>query len=248
MSVVSGIVGADAAGDAADTQASAANAAAAMQLEVAKLAIASQEKMFERGVELTDPWRTAGKNALATLQGKISAGPGDYTKSPGYDFRLAEGQKAMERSAAARGGLLSGAAGKAMERYGQDYATQDYDNYLRRYYESLTPLQSLAGVGQSTASQTAGAAGSLGAGIANTQMQAGNAAAAGILGAGQANAAGQINQANAITGSLQSGMNNALLGYDLWKKWQAPAAAAGIASAAAPTAADIGATYFMGGV
>jgi len=221
MSVVSGTIAAIKGGKAADTQADAA-------IKSAEIASATQLEMFERGVELTAPWQEAGEEALGTLQDKIAAGPGefDYEKSPGYDFRLAEGEKAIERSAAAKGGLLGGATGKALTRYGQDYASgeynQEYNNFLRRYYESLTPLQSLAGVGQSTASQTAGQAGAVGAGIANTQFQGGMAA-------GNAIAGGQINQANAITGAMQSGTSNALLGYNMWKN---AAPAIGTAAAA----------------
>jgi len=214
MSAVSGIVGAGAAKSAGKSQAKAATDAAKISADV-------QLKMFERGVRLTEPWREAGEEALGVLQERVTAGPGefDYEKSPGYDFRLAEGEKAIERSAAARGNLLGGATGKALQRYGQDYASGDYnkeyDNFLRRYYEGLTPLQSLAGVGQSTASQTAGQAGAVGANIGNTQFQGG-------IAAGNAIAGGQINQANAITGAIQSGTSNALLGYNQWKNTTPP--------------------------
>ncbi len=99
------------------------------------------------------PWRTAGTDALGRLTEKITAGPGEFTTSPGYEFRLAEGQKAIERSAAARGSALSGATMKAATEYGQNFATADYDNFLRRYYESLVPDQTLADRGQSAAEQ-----------------------------------------------------------------------------------------------
>jgi hypothetical protein len=56
----------------------------------------------------------------------------DYRDTPGYQFRMDEGQKALERSAAARSGVLSGAQIKATQRYGQDYATSEFDNALRR--------------------------------------------------------------------------------------------------------------------
>ncbi|MCK4826846.1 hypothetical protein KA005_64520, partial [bacterium] len=94
-----------------------------------------------------EPWRKAGTDALGQLQTKISAGPGEFEESPGYQFRLGEGQKAIERGAAARGGALSGAAVKAGMRYGQQFATQDYDNFLRRYYESMNPLERMSGQG-----------------------------------------------------------------------------------------------------
>lgn len=103
-----------------------------------------------------DPWYKAGTDALGKLQTKIDVGPGDFKKSPGYQFRLDEGQKAISRSAAARGGALSGAAVKESLRYGQNFATADYDNFLRRYYDSLTPLQQLSGQGMGAAQQKGG--------------------------------------------------------------------------------------------
>jgi hypothetical protein len=61
-----------------------------------------------------------------------AAMPGAFTgqvnleSDPGYQFRLSEGLKALDRQAAARGGLISGSALKASQRYGQDMASQEY--------------------------------------------------------------------------------------------------------------------------
>ena len=180
----------------------AADKSADAQQDASKTASNAQLKMFYQGREDTAPWRTAGVNALDRLSTKVAAGPGEFTESPGYQFRTAEGQKAIERSAAARGGLLSGRAGKELMRYGQDYATNDYDNFLRRYYESLNPDQSLAGIGQTTAAQGAAQGNQVASQIGQNTIAAGNA-----------QAGGYINQANAITGAANSGINNFLL----WK-------------------------------
>lgn len=75
---------------------------------------------------------------------------GDFTKSPGYDFRMREGQKALEQAAAAKGQLYSGATGKALTRYGQDYATSEYDNFLNRKRAQLGDIQTQLG-GRTTA-------------------------------------------------------------------------------------------------
>lgn len=56
----------------------------------------------------------------------------NFTTAPGYTFRLAEGMKGVENSAAARGGLLSGAALKATQRYGQDFASNEYNNWFQQ--------------------------------------------------------------------------------------------------------------------
>jgi hypothetical protein len=191
MSVVSGVVGAVASSDAADSQTSAANAATAAQLS-----------MYNTGRTDTAPWRAAGREALNTLVAKVNAGPGAYQASPGYEFRLNEGIKAVENSAAARGGVLSGAATKALQRYGQDYATNDYQNFLANYYNSLTPYQSLANVGQTTAAQNA---------VQGNQV--GQIMGQNTIAAGNAQATGAINSANAVSGALNSGVNN----YMMWK-------------------------------
>jgi hypothetical protein len=93
---------------------------------------------------------------------------------------------------------------KALTRYGQDYATADYDNFLRRYYESLNPLQSLAGVGQSSSAQTA-AAGSQAAGnISNALLAGGQGQANALLAGGNAAAANAMNQGNIWAGAANS--------------------------------------------
>ena len=67
------------------------------------------------------------------------------TKTPGYDFRLNEGTRAIEGSAAARGGLYSGATMQALQNYGQDYATNAYENWLNRV-GGLTQMGQQTGV------------------------------------------------------------------------------------------------------
>ena len=124
----------------------------------------------------------------------------DFEQDPGYAFRLSEGLKAIDRQAAARGGLISGAALKATTRYGQDQASNEYTNAFNRYQTNranqLNPLQSLMGAGQ-TAANTLGNAGQ------NYANQAGEA----YMGAGNARASGYIGQGNALAGALNQGIN-----------------------------------------
>jgi len=157
--------------------------------DAADQSTATTWKMYEQNRADIAPWREAGSNAVKTLLDKINAGPGSYTESPGYQFRLGEGLKSIDRTAAAKGGALSGSAIKAAQRYAQDYATNDYDNYLSRYYQSLTPYQSLAGLGQTSAGQTA----SLGA---NAAQNVNAATTAGLYDAASANAKGSENILN----------------------------------------------------
>jgi len=137
------------------------------------------------------PWRQAGAETVAGLQKDIAAGPGEYTQSPGYQARLEEGQNAITNRASMHGNVLSGATMKAAARFGQDYATQDYDNFLNRYYKSLQPKQQLAQIGQASAAQV----GSQGQQTANMMGQAqqysGEAAAGGTMGAANIMAAQQ---------------------------------------------------------
>jgi hypothetical protein len=121
---------------------------------------------------------------------------------------LSEGLKALERSAAARGGLLSGGTGKALTRYGQEAASQEYGNAFNRgltEYNALRARESeeynrlagLAGVGGTTAQQLTAAgqnygtsAGNLLTGtasnIGNLMMNQGNTAANALLASGSA--------------------------------------------------------------
>ena len=117
-----------------------------------------------------------------------------FQQDPGYGFRLGEGLKALERSAAARGGLLSGGTGKALQRYGQEAASQEYGNAFNRFYTErqnlLNPLLSLSGRGQTVSSELGQQAGQFGQAGANQLGQIGNVMASGTVGSTNA-----INQA-----------------------------------------------------
>ena len=211
MSAVAAAIGATAAIGGALIASSGAKSAAKTQAQAAERAGDVQERMFERQVELQAPFREAGLTAqqqIMQLLGiggdKTAAGYGSmaqpfgmqqFQQDPGYAFRQAEGMKALERSAAARGGLLSGSTMKGIQRFGQDLASQEYQNAFNRYQVEraarLNPLQSLMGSGQSSANVLTGAAGSLGQGLANSE-----------LAAGQARASGYVGSANALAGAL----------------------------------------------
>ncbi len=133
----------------------------------------------------------------------------DFTKDPGYDFRLSEGEKGINRSLAARGGLFSGAAGKALSRYNQDFASNEYGNAYNRYNTNqgnkFNRLASLAGIGQSATNQVQQAGQNAANNISSNMIASGNAQASGIMGIG-----------NAISGGLnnymQYNMMNKMLG------------------------------------
>lgn len=177
----------------------AASTAASATERAADTAAASQERMFERQVELQEPWRKAGINALAEL-GTGFSGKVNLSEDPGYAFRMSEGLKALDRSAAARGGLMSGSALKAAERFGQDYASQEYQNAYNRALTKYNTTASLAGVGQTATNALTGAAGNLGNNLANLQYGSGTSA-------GAARASGYMGMSNALTGAIGTGLN-----------------------------------------
>jgi hypothetical protein len=137
-----------------------------------------------------EPYRQAGEKALNALV-PLAMDYRPFTAEkmyadPGYGFRLSEGQKMLDRQAAARGGLISGGALKAATRYGQDYASNEYTNALNRYLAErnaqLGPLQSLAGVGQSATNYVGTAAQNMGQAQAQGAQAIGNAQASGYIG------------------------------------------------------------------
>ena len=168
-----------------------------------KRAIASQEKMFNKQIELQEPFRKVGVNALPDLVAASKYTPftmEQFQADPGYAFRLQEGLKALDRSAAARGGLLSGATLKGAQRYGQDLGSQEYTNAFNRYQlerqARLNPLQSLAGMSQTAANTMSNQAGQFGENMAQNAMTQGNIRASGYM-----------NTANALTGGLNQYLN-----------------------------------------
>jgi hypothetical protein len=191
--VGSSLIGANAASNAASTQANAANNAA--QLSNQQYQQTRQDQM---------PWMQAGQTALNALTPLATNytpfGMNQFQQDPGYQFRLSEGQRAMGHQAGARGGLVSGTSLKAMQDYAQNSASNEYNNAFNRYQTErnaqLNPLQSLAGVGQTTAAQLG-------------QSGAANANAMGnyMTGGAAAQAAGQVGTANALTSGLGTYLN-----------------------------------------
>jgi hypothetical protein len=103
-----------------------------------------------------------------------------FRNTPGYQFGLQTGFDQVQASAAAHGGLYSGATLKALQRYGNDYADQQgYTPYMNR-------LASLAGMGQTANAQNAQAGMNYANQTGNNLIGAGNARASGLVGQAQA--------------------------------------------------------------
>ena len=150
----------------------------------------------DNGGYQTDPSETGALSRNFTLA--------DFNKDPGYEFRRSEGQRGLEASASARGGILSGGALKAIARYNQDAASQEYGAAYGRFNNDQTTrfnrLASLAGIGQ-----TATGAG-IAAGNAYTgQLQEGvNNITGNLNAAANARASQYRAQGDAITGAVNN--------------------------------------------
>lgn len=59
--------------------------------------------------------------------------PSGITSDPGYEFNRAEGERGLQRSLGAQGGLFSGAALKAASQYNQNYADNAFKDYYSRW-------------------------------------------------------------------------------------------------------------------
>jgi hypothetical protein len=103
---------------------------AAQLLSTSEAGAQGIERSTEQANAGLNPYAQGGANAFTRLGDLVTKGPGpvNLEEDPGYQFRLQEGAKALERSAAARGGALGGAAMKAMARYSQGVASQEYQN------------------------------------------------------------------------------------------------------------------------
>jgi hypothetical protein len=196
--VVVASVGAGAALGGAYLQSRAAGKAADKQAAAANQATQLQRDMFEIQRRDQQPWRRAGIGALSQMQDprfKQTFGAENFQADPGYQFRLEQGQKALERSAAARGGLQSGGTLKALTNYSQGAASEEYQNAYNRFNNDqntqFNRLASLAGIGQTANSQIAGAGSAMAGNVGNIAMNNANA-----------QGAAQIAQGNAWGGAL----------------------------------------------
>ncbi|MEN6400656.1 MAG: hypothetical protein ABFD94_01825, partial [Armatimonadia bacterium] len=180
-----------------------ADKAAKEQTKATQAAIASEQKALERQIGLQEPFRQVGINALAKYPAAAEPtytpfGMDQFNADPGYQFRMSEGLKALERSAASRGILSSGQTLKDITRFGQDTASQEYQNAFSRYMaetqrmreEKMAPLEYQIGLGQAAASGQAANIGTTAGSTSNLLQGLGN-----------------INAQRAVTqGNIMSGM------------------------------------------
>ena len=220
--------------DAAATQAGASREASAAEVALGEKSLALQKEMFDKQLALNQPWQEAGLKAMAEYASdpKFTFSYNDMTADPSYKFRVAEGVKALDMSAASRGKLLSGAQDKAVTSYGQGMASEEYANAYNRALNNYTAEQNrklnVANIGRGAAGQTQNAMQSYTTGAANTMSGMGNALAQGALGAGTAAAQGALGAgnawANATTGLANTANTYAAnqMFYNLYNKPSLP--------------------------
>jgi hypothetical protein len=229
--------------DAQNAQNNATAAANALASQNLDKILAQQKQIFDLQRQDQAPWMQAGQTALAKLtdiMGKAAPEQkqfsyqemGDVTQTPGYQFGMNQGIQAIDRSAAARGGLLSGATLKAANRYGTDYATTKYrdfegdyqrnlNNAFNRYItqqqedragrqEQLDPLYRAAGYGTAGLGYANSAANNYGNATGNALSNYGQTVGNNIIGQGNAMGAAAVQRGN-LYGNLLAQLGG--LGY-----------------------------------
>ncbi len=127
---------------------------------------------------------------LSSLQKMTTGSFADQLQNdPGYQFRMRQGQNALESSASARGSLNSGATLKALQKFGQDYGSNEYQNAYGR-------LSQLANMGMNASSQLSNAAGNYGQSMNQNALGLGNAISNNYMGFGNAQGAASIAKGN----------------------------------------------------
>ena len=164
--------------------------------EASQASVAEQRRQFDIAQQLTQPRREAENAALNQLRNILGIGTEQADISglqiPGQQFAIDEASQAIERSAAARGGLASGNTLAELQSRALGITNQ---NFLSNF---LNPLQNLALGGQGQ--QSAQGALNLGVNVGNTLGQAG---------VNRANILGQT--VSGVGGALQGGLSNFLL-------------------------------------
>lgn len=160
-----------------------AKKAANAEVKLGQQALALQKQMFEQGRADLAPWREAGGQAIG--QGLAMLMPGyNHTTSPGYQFRLSEGLRAVDSGAASKGMLMSGGTIKDEMRFGQGLAADDFNDQFNR-------VMAVASGGQQAATSS----------VAAGQNYA-NSASGTLANIGQAKASGYAGQNQAVQGTL----------------------------------------------
>jgi len=190
---------------------------AEMQKKSGEETLAFQKESLETARGDVAPWRQAGVNALGKYQQMLAKGAGEFKESPGYKYRMDQANKAVERSAAARGNVLSGQTLSVLQEQSQGMASSEYQNFINRYYQKMSPYQQMSQQGLGAATGQAGmqmqGSNAMANTMANTSNQYGNALT---------QMAGQRYQERSAGSPLMQGIQQGLGAYATWKATEKP--------------------------
>jgi|GEM_PF-7004550 len=144
-----------------------------------------------------------GEQGLAGYSGLLRD-PNTITSDPGYQFQLNQGVQALDRSAAAKGLVLSGAQQKAVDQYGQDYASTSLDKILSRYKTAIDVGQTATTQVNNAGMTTAAGKASLYNSLANLAMNTAAGKSSGAL----ASANAYLNTGSGLNSNTTSQANN----------------------------------------
>lgn len=207
-SIVNGIVGANAASNAASDEITQANSAINQNNQARNAADATQQGVYQQDEQNLARYQAAGSQAVSSLNGAALPGqPNAQTvlaQDPGYQFRLDQANLALQRMEAAGGGVGSGGALKAAANYSQNLASGEYSNAYQRVMQAnaqrFNQLNAIAGIGANANQQQMYA----GANYANQSgaygMDTARMNSDLLTQIGNAQAAGTVGQANAYEG------------------------------------------------
>jgi hypothetical protein len=216
-------------------QAGAAKSAQQLQAQEAEQSLQFQEQEFNTEQANQAPFLKAGTGAISTLS-QLTSTPGQglltpwtdtfeaptaaqAEATPGYQFTLGQGEQALQNSAAASGGLLTGGTAKALTQYGEGLADttyqQTYQNALQQYETAYSTFQNnqtntynrlagVAGTGQTAAQQLGTEGQSAAQGVSNINLTTGAQQGQDILAGAAATASGYAGATNAVSGGLNS--------------------------------------------
>lgn len=187
-------ISAGAAAYGAKKQSDAAKDAAGAQTNAANMGIGEQRRQFDTFQQNIQPYLQTGGMANSQLQALLSGDMSAFQQDPGYQWRMDQGMKGLDRSAAAKGGLFSGGHQTDLIDYNQGFASNEYGNVWNR-------LMGATQLGQNSA---------VGAGQLGQQSASNIGNLYGQI--GQAQAGGAINSANAWSNGL-SGLAGAFGQY-----------------------------------
>lgn len=244
-SLFGGLFGANASGEASKEY-----------IDALKQAQGSLQDSQKQALGNLDPYLTAGKSATGTLSDMLST-PGkgllqnwtntfqaptaeEAAKTPGYQFQLKAGQDAIQNSAAAKGGLLSGGTLADLNNYSQGIASENYQNtfsnalsqyqnayqsFLNNQNNTYNRLAGMSGQGLNASSTAGNIITGIGGDIASLYGQEGAAKAQGTIG-----------QANSL-GSIFPGISSSFMNYGLLKNMNGGGGGGG---SAVPTSTGLG--------